>query len=340
MIHRLSRRHYFEIEKNRWRIASEKDSSFTYLNLNINSQCRDPYVFYPPLRNGRLASTYLQEVLRSDLKEESLLFTQGSTESIDLIIRAFCEPGKDSILVTPPTFPYYAYRARIENVHVETSPLRGDDLNELNVSEILASSAKVLFLCSPNNPVGTLLNLDSVEQVIREFSGIVVLDEAYIEWTNQPTCIEWVKKYDHLIVLRTFSKIWGLAGARCGATVADQSIIDTLSFVQPMFGFSDSSADLVLSKLKKPEALVADKSAVELLRQDFFNFLQNLPFVEKVYPGVANFLLVAFHDAEAVEQRLLRERILVSNASHQVPNTLRISIGSEEEMQRIKHVLT
>lgn len=348
MIHRLARKHYFEIEKNRYPLSPiTHDPSITYLNLNINSLSSEAYKFYPKTKNHSLANQYIKTLLllsnidekTSSLSEKNILFSQGSTEAIDLIIRTFCEPKEEFIQVTSPTFPYYAYRAMIENVSVIDIPLEGEDLNKLNIEQILSNPGKVLFLCSPNNPTGTALDLKQLEEIISQFPGIIVFDEAYAEWNHQPTCAEWIKKYDNLIILRTLSKIWGLAGVRCGITITNENIIDTLSFAQTMFSFPSSSADLVSKKLKETDQILSYCSKVAELRRDFLQFLSSLSFVEKVYPGVANFIFAKYKNASAVESHLRKTNILVSNTSSQVPQTLRISIGTEEEMLRLQSAL-
>ncbi len=346
MIHPLARKHYRDIQRYPIQMA-EYDSSVHYLNLNINSESDPSYKWYPLLRNDRLAESCLQmlcqlsQITRDSvqLTAENVLITQGSTEAIDLIIRAFCEPKEDAITVTSPTFSYYTYRARIENVSVIDIPLKGEDLNVLDVEQILAYPTKVLFLCSPNNPIGTSLDLNVVEQLIRQFPGIVVMDEAYIEWTETPSVMQWVEKYDNLLVLRTFSKIWGLAGVRCGITIGSKSAISTLNLVQPMFCFPDSSKNVLLERIQNVELLFQHRSKMKQLRAECYSFFKGLKSVKKVYPGEANFLFVQFHDVCKVQEALLKEKILVANTSHSLPGTLRISIGLHEEMEKLKTVL-
>ena len=347
MFHKLARKHYTSLASQHYPLSLDfNNKSLTFLNLNINSFSDHPYSTYPSIKQPELAKEYIKVLKKlsylsenTPFQEENILFTQGSSESIDLIMRVFCEPGKDSITVTSPTFPYYTYRANIENIPVLNVPLQGENLNILDTQKLSQSPSKVLFLCSPNNPVGTLLSLDQIQEVIESFSGIVVVDEAYIEWTDAPSVIKWVEKYDRLIVLRTFSKIWGLAGVRCGVTIAHPQLIETLHFSQTMFGFPTSSADLVLSQMKNVESILTYKSQAIPLRKNLFNFLQASPFTKKVFPGTANFLLAQFYDEKKVEQHLLKAGILVSNASQQLPGALRISIGSDKEMRLLEATL-
>ncbi|MEI6242201.1 MAG: aminotransferase class I/II-fold pyridoxal phosphate-dependent enzyme [Chlamydiota bacterium] len=215
----------------------------------------------------------------------------------------------------------------------------GANFDKLNIQAILASKAKVLFLCSPNNPVGSVLSFEDIETVVSQFSGIVVCDEAYIEWSDKKSLVEIVEKYDNLIVLRTFSKIWGLAGIRCGVLIANREIVNLLSFIQPLFSQSDLTADVILSRLKNCENFGCYRSKMIELRNDFFAFLTKLNIVEKTFESFANFLLVKFSNGLKVEQSLAAEKILVANCSNQVANTLRIAIGTETEMERVKKVM-
>ena len=348
MVHKLARKHFLPMGAKSYPVTLYGDDPhLCYLNLNINSLSSDPYKFYPELKNDALARRYLEilgKLSQTDrsslcLKEENILFTQGSAEAIDLIIRVFCEPQKESILITSPTFPYYSYRASIENVTITDIPLLGENYNRLNTEAILASTAKVLFLCSPNNPVGTVLDPDEVKKIIEGFAGIVVLDEAYVEWTDRKSYVEWVQKYENLIVLRTFSKIWGLAGVRCGIVIAQKGAIDALRLSQTLFSFPQSSVDLLMAKMDEVDKIMDYKREMIELREDFCQFLENQQCVKKIYPGEGNFLLIKFHDAHKTEKHLLNKKILTSNASNQVAETLRVSIGSSEEMVRLKSAL-
>ena len=346
MIHPLARKHYSEIKRYPIQIG-EYDHSISYLNYNINSESNSLYKWYPQLRNHRLAKACLEMLFQLSgtmttsfqLCAENVLVSQGSTEAIDLIIRAFCEPKEDMITVTPPTFSYYSYRAAIENVSVFDAPLQGEHLNVIDIKRILNHPTKVLFLCSPNNPVGTMLNPIEVEQLIQQFPGIVVIDEAYIEWTQEPGFMHSLEKYENLIILRTFSKIWGLAGVRCGLTIASKSIINTLNLVQPMFSFPDSSAEIILDRIRNIKPILHYRSQMNQLRSESLCFFKELKCVEKVYPGEANFLFVQFHDQYKVEDALSEEKILVCNTSHIIPRTFRISIGQREEMEKLKKAL-
>ncbi len=338
MFHKLARKHYSLLSEQSYPVSYGQEG--VYLNLNINSNSQNPYKLYPEQNNLALKEKYLkilhhfsQEAL---LKKEQIQFAQGTADAIDLIIRVFCEPSEDSILVTNPTFSYYAYRARVQNVLVQDVPLLGNNLNLLNVEKIILSSAKVLFLATPNNPVGTSLNLFQIEEILQGFQGIVVVDEAYIEWTKNSSALKWIGKYDHLIVLRTFSKIWGLAGVRCGALIADESIIRAITLTQNLFPLPTPIADLVYSHLDDLKTLAQDAAQMHDLKRDFINFLRTLKMVKKVYPGDANFLLIEFQKAELVEKKLGEAKILVTNGSYALPNTLRISIGTPSQMCLLK----
>jgi histidinol-phosphate aminotransferase len=346
MIHPLARKHYFSVKRYPMEMK-EYDRSTHYLNLNINSESDTPYKWYPPFKNNRLAESCLQMLCQlsgtmrssSQLTAENVLISQGSSEAIDLIIRAFCEPKEEAVTVTNPTFFYYSYRAKIENVSVFDIPLQGEHLNVLDTEQILAHPTKVLFLCTPNNPVGTVLDPQKVELLIRRYPGIVVLDEAYIDWTEMPSFMGWPEKYENLLVLRTFSKIWGLAGVRCGITIGAKSAIETLSTAQTMFSFPNSSTEIILDKVRDVESILHYRSRMKQLRSECLSFFKELKSVEKVYPGEANFLFVQFHDQRKVREELLKEKILVADTAFIFPRSLRISIGLREEIEKLKRVL-
>lgn len=339
MFHPLVRKHLQPFAKRCYPLPSYMPGSdIAYLNFNINSYSSNPYKFYPNLGDTTVATKFIQ-VLQAQVKEENIFFSQGSAGAIDLIIRSFCEPGIDSIVVTSPTFLYYSYRATLENVGTIDVPLLGENYDQLNVHGINQQQGKVLFLCTPNNPVGTCLQPDQIETILLNFKGLVVVDEAYIEWTKRASFVSQINKYENLIVLRTFSKIWGLAGARCGAVIAPASIINVLKLTQTMFGLPESSAKVLLSQMDKSEELLEDREQMISLKEDLTRFLEPLNFVKKVYPGEANFLLVAFVDAKRVAAHLQEKKILVQDTTNQVRNTLRISMGTKNEMEQLKVAL-
>lgn len=321
-------------------MPSDASDPASFLNLNINSFSETSYKFYPNTEDQQLALQYL-EFLKNNagndfaLTPDNILFTQGSAEGVDLLIRAYCEPKEDSITVAMPTFPYYAYRASIENVAVHLTSLEGPDYTELDINKILGFCSKLLFLCSPNNPVGTVLQIEQVETLLQSYNGLVVVDEAYLEWSNSDSFVPLIQKYDNLIILRTFSKIWGLAGVRCGVVIGNKKMVDPLRIVQTPFSFPDTSKNILLSKFKDISLHAQHKIMASTMRQELAQFLTTINFVKRVFPSQANFLFVQVQDADTLTKHLLKANILIKNVSDQVPNAVRISIGTDQEMSRL-----
>ncbi|OGN54397.1 MAG: hypothetical protein A2Y28_00015 [Chlamydiae bacterium GWC2_50_10] len=348
MFHKLARKHLLMLKNITTAIPGYSNRSDSIvLNLNLNNFSSDKYRFYPESNVDSVLLKYLScldgfghiKLNKTSLKIEDLFLSSGSAGAIDLIIRGFCEPNQDSVIIASPAFPYYSHRAHLENVSVIDIPLLGENYDTLNIDKILAHEAKILFLCSPNNPVGTLLKQSEVETILKNFAGIVIMDEAYIEWSNYPSYVEWIKKYDNLIVLRSFSKFWGLAGVRAGMVIASTPIVSVLHLIKTMFSFPQSSFDLLINKINEIGIHLEYKNKMIKERNKLCEFLANMDLVVRVFPSEANYLLVQFHDEKAVFQTLLDSNIFVANSSMQVPHSLRISIGLEEEMDSLKIAL-
>lgn len=278
-------------------------------------------------------------VLTMAPRAEQVLFTCGSVEGISLLVAAFCEPFKDCICVCNPTFPFYARSALCNDIGVRHVMLLGTDLNRFDAGVISSHCPKLTFLCSPSNPVGTTLDPDCVIALLESACGLVVVDEAYIEFSKQPSALRWLTVASQLVVLRTFSKAWGLAGARIGAVIADPLILHTLRLVQLTYAFGTPAQQHVTKALSTPLHLKEDVERIQAQRDRLAGDLSRLSIVKRVYPSDTNFLLVAFYDAVAVYQTMLNAGILVADTRHQVADTLRISMGNEEHCERVVAVL-
>lgn len=261
----------------------------------------------------------------------------GSDELIDLIIKIFCEPKKDSILMMNPSFAMYGFYATInENIVLK---LDLDENFQIKKDEFLKitqeNQPKIFFLCSPNNPTGN--SIEGIEFYIQNFDGIVVVDEAYIEFSEQKSCLELLDKYPNLIILQTFSKAWGMAGARVGMAYASEEIIRLINTVKAPYNVNSLSQDLVLENIDNQfqfnESLENIFKEREWLKKEF----QNINCITNVFPTDANFFLIEFGDIEKVYQNLLDKEILTSKRTPQIPNCIRINIGNREEnIQLIK----
>jgi len=283
--------------------------------------------------------------------DTQLLISRGSDEGIDILIRALCEPGKDSVVIQSPTFGMYAVCAKLHACRVIDSPLQQTQTCfEWNVEQLVADAlnnqCKILFLCSPANPTGQTLPLADLEKLLRALQGkcVVVIDEAYGEYSQQTSAMELINQYSHLVVLRTLSKAHALAGARIGCVITSPELIAVLKACQAPYPIAKPSADLAVQAFSEQNLQQTRKQIDSTIAQRNFlaEQLRTLPSVQCVFDSQANFLLVAFHDAGAVNA-LLQDNGIVVRAMQQYPalqSCLRISIGTEAENARLLTLLT
>ncbi|MEM6642122.1 MAG: histidinol-phosphate transaminase [Bacteroidota bacterium] len=269
-----------------------------------------------------------------NVDQNRLIFGNGSDEIIDLLIRAFCEPGLDQILTFPPTFGMYSVSAAVNNVENLQIPLKANfQVDEEQVRTLLHSEIlKLIFFCSPNNPTGNQMSVDFIKETCGLFKGIVVVDEAYVDFSGGSLVHE---QFPNLFILQTFSKTFGLAGARLGVGIGTKDTISVLDKIKPPYNINSLTEQQGLAVLQRPELI---RSQIEILKKEKDKLetnLKKLNQVKKVYPSDANFLLVHFEDAEATYDALLSKGIVVRNRSRQVADTLRITIGTPEENDRL-----
>jgi histidinol-phosphate aminotransferase len=259
----------------------------------------------------------------------------GSDEAVDLVLRVFCEPGIDNAIVPDPTYGMYEVAATIQNTEIRKVPLTSDF--QLDPDKMLASVdefTKLIFLCNPNNPTGNLLDQNAIEEIIEKFKGIVIIDEAYIDFAGSESYITKLDKYDSVIVLQTFSKVWGLAGLRIGAAYASEEIIHLLNKVKPPYNLN------VFTQQKVTEIIQSNTGQLSQFIE-FVNYektriamaLSKSEVVIKVFPSDSNFLLVRFKDHVKVFETLLSQNLIVRDRSMAMHcnGCLRISIGTYEE---------
>ena len=263
---------------------------------------------------------------------EQIFIGNGSDEIIDLIYRVFAEPGRDSVIVCPPTYGMYEVSANINNVNVIKIPLTDDF--QLNINEILHKtttdpSVKLIFVCSPNNPTGN--RLKDVKVLVENFNGIVVLDEAYIDFRADRTYLPKIQKYPNLIVMQTFSKAWALASARVGVAYANAGIVALMDKVKPPYNVSKLNQEAALKALSLRHEESTRVSKILNEREFLIEKLEELPLVEKIYPSGANFLLVEGSDADHIYNHLVNKKIIVRNRHSQVENCIRITVGTSNE---------
>lgn len=272
---------------------------------------------------------------RNNIPFENIFIGNGSDEVIDLVYRVFCEPSKDSVIICPPTYGMYEVSGNINNVNLIRIPL--NDEFELNTELILSESAKCIFICSPNNPTGN--NLKNIEKILDQFNGIVVVDEAYIDFSDSEGFISAINKYPNLIVMQTFSKAWAMAKARVGVAYAHKDIIALMDKTKPPYNVSGFNQQEALNALSEPEIFEERVDIILEQRNLLVKELSNLSFVKHIYPSDANFLLVKMNDAGDVYNYLVMNKVVVRNRESVVPGCIRITVGSPEENAQLIEVL-
>ena len=279
---------------------------------------------------------------------ERLLLTRGSDEAIDLLVRAFCDTGRDAIAITPPVFGMYQVAADIQGVAVQRFPLQEQHgfLPDLDaMAEALAPECKLVFLCSPHNPVGTAIEPERILAFCRRVADrcLVVVDEAYVEFSPQGSLAPVLDQQDNLAILRTLSKAWGLAGARLGVLAGSPELIQLLRKVLPPYPIPEPVRAVVMEVTDPVRRSDFHHHLQTVLdeKRKLGDFLQRSPLVETVFPSAANFFLVRFHDSQAVFQACRRQNLHLRDQSRQpgLERCLRITVGSPEENQRLMHVL-
>ena len=269
-----------------------------------------------------------------NLAPEQIFLSNGSDEVIDLLVRLVARPGQDSVLCTPPTFGMYEVAAALNDVALERADLAADyQLTPAAVAQIVASEAKIAFLCTPNNPTGNSLRVADIEAVLRGFRGLVVVDEAYGDFAAQPSWSTRLGEFPNLVVLQTFSKAWGLAGIRLGMAFAAPEIVAYLSRIKMPYNVSDNTQRLALAALADTARFEALRTQLLAGRAWLEAELPAVPIVEHLFPSDANFLLARFRpDAGAVYEYLLGQGIVVRRPSQPaLAGTLRLTVGTPAE---------
>lgn len=274
--------------------------------------------------------------------QNQIFIGNGSDEAVDLLFRCFCNPTTDKVLVFPPTYGMYGVCAAINDVEVVESMLDEQfNINLSNFKEKQKLKPKLTFICNPNNPTGNVQNAETIRQVIENSEGIVVVDEAYVDFCPEQSVLNWINRYPNLVVLQTLSKAWGLAGARVGLAFASPKIIAVMSRVKFPYNLGKPSIDIALKALKNSELIQQRVNEILLNGKTLTNELANMSIVEKIYPSMANFLLVKFSNAKDVYSLLAQNGIVVRNRSNQpgCEGCLRITIGTKEEVEKLINCL-
>ena len=276
------------------------------------------------------------------ISKEQILLGNGSDEVLDLIFRVFCEPREDNVIVLPPTYGMYEVLANTNAIELVKIPLVENF--QPNVKEIVKgqdAKTKVLFLCSPNNPTANSFNASSIETLIKEFNGIVVIDEAYIDFSIEDSWLGRLDEFPNLIVTQTLSKAYGLAAIRLGICYASKEIISILNKIKPPYNVNQLTQDVALQSLLNQEKVKNNITAIISERNQLIRDLENVEIVEKVYSSDANFLLVKVDDANLRYKQLVKLGIIARNRTTQIlcDNCLRFTVGTADENKKLINTL-
>jgi histidinol-phosphate aminotransferase len=275
------------------------------------------------------------------VEEDRIFLGNGSDEIIDLCFRVFCNPGTDKALTFTPTYGMYEVSASINDVKVVKIPL--NELFQIDIKKVEPwfsdNYLKLIFICSPNNPTGNSMNYSDVEYIIANFKGIVIIDEAYIDFSNTPSFINMVDRYPNLIVMQTFSKSYGLAAARVGMAFSNPAIIKYFNKLKPPYNISKINQDAAIQRLDKDEKNKIQIRKIKKEKEKLSAELGKMKITEKVWPSDANFILVKVTDADHIYNTLVDKSIIVRNRSSIVDNCLRITVGTPSENNKLINVL-
>jgi len=326
------------------------------LNLLPYSSARDEFsgedgIFLDANENpfgnlNRYPDPYQQELKKQlgDLRgisPEQIFIGNGSDEVIDLLFRIFCNPGKDKALTFSPTYGMYDVSAAINDVELIKVPL--DAAFDIDLKTVLPKledeNLKLIFICSPNNPTGNSLSLAAIETILKNFRGIVLIDEAYIDFSSQKSLVNLINKYDNLVISQTFSKAWGLAAARVGIAFTNKVILNLMNKVKPPYNVSALNQKAALEALNDTAQFDSNKASILDEKEALKRELNSLPFVEHIYPSDANFFLVKVNDANGIYEQLVAAKIIVRNRNKVVTNCIRITIGTKVENKELINAL-
>ncbi|WP_275316205.1 histidinol-phosphate transaminase [Tenacibaculum bernardetii] len=268
-----------------------------------------------------------------NVEDNQIFIGNGSDEVIDLAFRIFCEPGKDKALTFSPTYGMYDVSASINDVELIKQPLVNDFQISLNQLQpyLDMEDVKIIFICSPNNPTGNCFEDETIQYILDNFNGMVIIDEAYIDFSTRDSYATQLANYPNLIVSQTFSKAWGLAGARVGVAYANSNIIDLYNKVKPPYNVSTLNQEAIIASLDNISLFEANKNTIINEKDWLMNEFKNIKLIKKIYPTEANFILIEVTDANAVYDTLVVKKIITRNRNSLVNNCLRITVGSKEE---------
>jgi histidinol-phosphate aminotransferase len=293
---------------------------------------------YPDPQQNRLKQR-LSEI--KSVNQQQIFLGNGSDEVIDLAFRIFCEPNEDKALTFTPTYGMYEVSANINSIELIKVPLNIDfQIDRNSVQPYFAdANLKLIFICSPNNPSGNLIQSNDIEFILENFSGIVIIDEAYIDFGLQPSFAEKLKSYPNLIISQTLSKAWGLAGLRLGIALMNEEVLSFYNKVKAPYNISSVNQKAALETLDDTTEFQENIKIILAEKAKLIEELQMIKFVKKIYPSDANFLLVEVENADALYAKLIAQEIIIRNRNSVVPNCVRITVGTSKENKKLVNAL-
>jgi histidinol-phosphate aminotransferase len=325
--------------------AAEQVNDTIRLNANespwaaSDDQFRRPLNRYPEVRPAKLRSVLAD---RYGCKIGNLIVTRGTSEGIDLLTRVFCRADQDAVLTTSPTFSMYRHYARVQGARLIECPTSPDNDFAIDVDALLAAcdaTTRLIFICSPNNPTGNTVPLDDLVRILEARAGksAVVVDEAYIEYSDYSSAVDLMQQFENLVVLRTLSKALACAGARCGSVLATTEIIEVLEAVQAPYALATPVVESVENSMQSESLAETDRLAKEIAiaREKLMARLEKFRFVTKIWPSAANFFLLQVKSADALLAHCSKQSILLRDFGGDLANCIRITVGSDSENARL-----
>ena len=290
---------------------------------------------YPDPQQASVKSVLANQ---NGVAKNQILLGNGSDEVLDLLFRAFCEPKIDNVITLPPTYGMYGVLANLNAVENREVLLSNDFQPQLEeIMKAVNKNTKMIFLCSPNNPTGNTFSEESVQYLLDNFNGLVVIDEAYIDFTDKDSWIQKINTYPNLIITQTLSKAYGLAGIRLGICYASAAIIAVLNKIKPPYNVNELTQQRALDRLENPKKMKEEISSIIAQREELLKVLNEVNFVSTIYPTEANFILIKVDNANQRYDELIAKGIVIRNRTTQplCENTLRLTIGTAEENQKL-----
>jgi histidinol-phosphate aminotransferase len=319
--------------------ARDEFEDFDTANMIFLDANENPYENgvnrYPDPQQSTVKSVLAEQ---NGVDKNRILLGNGSDEVLDLLFRAFCEPKIDNVITLPPTYGMYGVLANLNAIENREVLLSNDFQPKLDaIMKVVDTNSKMIFLCSPNNPTGNSFSEDSVQFLLDNFNGLVVIDEAYIDFSDKASWIQKIKDYPNLIITQTLSKAYGLAGIRLGICYASAEIIAVLNKIKPPYNVNELTQKRALERLGNPIQIKEEINSIIAQREQLLKVLSEVKFVSKIYPTEANFILIKVDNANQRYDELIAKGIVIRNRTTQplCENTLRLTIGTEEENQKL-----